>query len=311
MRKLPIFTALRRLGTPNLSIMRKFEPYVLDKNLQATEKFSGLREVSTRDFSRDNYKQDNQMVNDWFEQFKDDFYLWRSTATKYTDIPDLRIELLGGRHFDTSYPEESVHCAIVSEDFKSFLQFCVFVNLRYAQQQLILSGKSEAGIPEMIVKGPRSSKGFQCERLTTMHPRVVAPELLISYMSPAFYGEYFAQQAGFFCNMSESEVNSYLHNMRYFKHLSKQPLKDVRFEGKPVFQALKQVLALLGCAHQPNIDNLQAKSPEFNSEVLKSVVSFAALSLSRDTGLTAFSSKKGIGCDLNSGFDGNFRGPGL
>ena len=266
---------------------------MLDANLQLEQRFSGLKEVRVDDFSSARYRENNQGVKTWFAGLKEDFHIWRDT-TKYPAVNDLRIKLTGGRGFNVSYPEEPVHCAIVSENFKCFLQFCVFLNIRYAQQQRILAGKSDSGIPEMVVKGKQGSGGFQCEQLSASLPEPLVPELLVTYMSPDFFCEYHALEVRFYDDMSDNEVDSYLHNMRYFKLLLKQVSSGVKYACKPEFQDLQAAIALLNSAHQPMIGNLRSQSPEFNSKVLKSVISFAAFSLGRDTGLTAFSTEEDI-----------------
>lgn len=269
----PILTALMALKNSQQII--PFIPYLLDDKLQVEKKFPGTEQVEISGYNMDAFAADNKIVMSWFSQLQQKFSLWRKDFSKQPISPVL-LEATGSRSFNTSYTESDLECAIVSEKFDDFIDFCRFLNASYGAKHKFIALKTLAGLPLLIIKG---DAGFYCPDLDKLSPGKTLPQLEVTFRHPGVHK--IIQEAGtqFFASLDKEQLQSYVFNKRYIELMSRQAAKDVMIDGKTLKSVLEDFKGALAAALKCLPAGVLQDTPPFNKDVFASVISTNSTSL--------------------------------
>jgi hypothetical protein len=259
----PILKAL----TNNPQIER-FVPYMLDNTLQVEKHFPGTEKLPISGYQMEDFKVDNHLVMTWFSQLQQDFDKWRSNQHLIAVAP-VNLVATGSRSFNASYTESDLECAIVSENFEDFLDFCQFLNSRYSNGHNFIALKTLAGLPLLIIKG---EAGFCCPELSKLYPGKSLPQLEVTFRHPGVHQ--IIQEAGlnFFASLNPDELESYVFNKRYIELMIKNTPNDATFEGESLKKVLEAFKAALSAALKCLPSGVLQNTPAFNKEVFANTI---------------------------------------
>lgn len=264
MRIIPILNALR-----NVPEIARFVPYMMDNTLRVEKKFPGLEGLSDSGYNMAGFATDNQLVMSRFSQLQQGFNQWRGEKYK-TPIAPINIEPTGSRSFGASYTESDLECAVVSENFDDFLDFCRFLNTNYNHRHTFTALKTLAGLPLLIIKG---EAGFCCPMLSHIYPGKTLPQLEVTFRHPSVHQ--IIQGAGhtFFAELTPEELESYVVNKRYIELMFRDTPVDATFEGEPlkkgILETFKSTLSKpLKCLPPGKLQD----TPDFNKQVFAEAI---------------------------------------
>lgn len=259
----PILKALT-----NNSQIERFVPYMLDNTLQVEKRFPGTEKLPISGFQMKDFEADNHLVMTWFSQLQQDFNEWRRSQHS-TPVAPVNLVATGSRSFNASYTESDLECAIVSENFEDFLDFCRFLNSRYSNGHNFIALKTLAGLPLLIIKG---EAGFCCPELSKLYPGKTLPQLEITFRHPGVH--HIIQEAGlnFFASLKPDELESYVFNKRYIELMLKNSPSDATFEEEPLKKVLEAFKGALSAALKCLPSGVLQDTPAFNKEVFANTI---------------------------------------
>lgn len=276
MRVIPILSAL------NPSKMERFIPYMMDNTLQVEKQFPNL-DLGVSGYKMEDFYDDNKLVMAWFSSIQQQFNEWR--RQQYSNpVASVELAPTGSRSFNASYTESDLECAIVSENFEDFLDFCRYLHAKYNNTHNFIALKTLAGLPLLIIKG---DAGFCCPELSSMYPGKTLPQLEITFRHPKTHQ--IIQDAGtnFFLGLTSEELESYVFNKRYIELMLRNISADATFEGEPLKKVLEEFKGTLSAALKCLPSGKLQDTPSFDKEVFASVVKpKQILSVAMGSGLT-------------------------
>ena len=260
-------TADSRLLVPILNKINldKYNEYLLDSNLQAKKLFPNVTS-SFAGYDLKAFQADNEKVLSWLDKLNLKFKNYQEANGK--SIGDI-LEPTGSRSFGASYTESDLECAIVSNNFDDFLDFCRFLHAEYSKSHNFISIKTKAGLPLLIVKGV---SGFACPKLDNIYPGKTLPQLEITFRHPNVHE--IIQKSGndFFKTLTKEELESYVFNKRYIELMQREVAEDITFGDDNVslktvvFEEFKALLSQkLKCLPQ----GVLQETPNFNKAVFE------------------------------------------
>lgn len=215
------------------------------------------------------FRQDNDSVCNWFNQLKTLFASWQKERHREWD--PARLVITGSRGFGASYIESDIECAIVSEQFEDFIQFCVFLNERYAKTHHLEALKTQAGLPLFTIR--KTGVVFNCPLLHALYPQTALPKLEVTFRHPLVH--HTIQTAGqtFFNKLPREALTSYIFNKYYITSLLKNPEIDgVIYDGKSAREVLLELKSNL-MHHIMVLEQGELQTtPEFNMEILNQAI---------------------------------------
>lgn len=215
------------------------------------------------------FRQDNHLVCNWFHYVTLLFASWQRERNNEWDPQ--RLVITGSRSFGASYTESDIECAIVSTNFDDFLQFCVFLNERYAKTHHFEALKTKAGLPLLTIR--KNGPVFNCPLLRASYPQTVLPKLEITFRHPNVHQKIQAAGEAFFGALPEEALISYAINKRYINNLLKNPKMEHVFYGdKPIRTVLSQLKSDLMRAIMIFEKGGLQSTPKFNDEILKRAI---------------------------------------
>lgn len=258
---------LNALTKVNANKIQPFSPYLLDTNLIAEKTYPGFESMSNDGYDMETFKTDNQKVMTWFNNFTQKFnaQLAMQGKTAYVSV-----QPTGSRSFGASYTESDLECAVVSNNFEDFLDFCRFVKSNYAAENNFIAIKTLAGLPLLIIKG---ASGFCCPELSEAYPGKVLPQLEVTFRHSNVHDIIQNAGNGFFKELTPNELESYVFNKRYIELMQRSVDADATFEGdslkKVVFEQFKGALSEpLKCLPS----GILQETPSFNKSVFDNAI---------------------------------------
>jgi hypothetical protein len=241
---------------------------MLDNKIEVVTSFPGAESVDPSGYKMEDFTRDNQLVMTWFSQLQHRFNQWRAEQSSQP-VDTVKIEPTGSRSFNASYTESDLECAIVSENFDDFLDFCRFLNANYGNGHTFIAIKTLAGLPLLIIKG---AEGFVCSELSKLYPNKTLPQLEITFRHPGVHA--LIQKAGvdFFAGLSAAELESYVFNKRLIELTARHASKDVLFEGEPLKKTLEAFKGILSAALKCLPAGKLQDTPDFNKDVFAAAV---------------------------------------
>lgn len=250
---IPVVNVLKTL---NHNQIDSFVPYMLDNNLTAEKQFMDSDELNFSEYNMHDFKEDNQKVMEWFSTLQQAFDNKTLVAT-------------GSRSFNASYTESDLECAIVSENFDDFLNFCRFLNTRYSEGHHFTALKTLAGLPLLIIKG---DTGFSCPELSKRYNGKTLPQLEVTFRHPAVHDTIQKAGTNFFENRDAHELESYVFNKRYIELLSRNVRKEAQFEGKSLKKVLGEFKGALAAALKCLPPGQLQETPDFNQDAFANTI---------------------------------------
>lgn len=262
-RTIPIVNALN-----NNSKIDRFVPYLLDNTLQSEKKFPRFDQLNNSGYNMEDFATDNMLVMHWFSKLQQQFNEWRNQQYSGLITP-VNVAPTGSRSFNSSYTESDLECAIVSENFEDFLDFCRYLNTKYSNEHTFIALKTLAGLPLLIIKG---DAGFCCPELSQLYPGKTLPQLEVTFRHPNVHQ--MIQDAGthFFAELNQDQLQSYVFNKRYIELMLRNAPKDVTFEGEPLKNALEAFKSALSAALKCLPSGTLQDTPPFNKEVFETAL---------------------------------------
>ncbi|STX50907.1 Uncharacterised protein [Legionella busanensis] len=263
MRTIPILNALK--NTPQIE---RFVPYLLDKDLQVEKKFPSAENLSSSGYNMEDFAADNKLVMAWFSKLQQQFNEWRNQQYSKPVAP-VNLAPTGSRSYNASYTESDLECAIVSENFDDFLDFCRYLNIKYGTEHNFISLKTLAGLPLLIIKG---QAGFSCPELSNIYPGKTLPQLEVTFRHPNVHQ--IIQEAGiqFFAELDSKQLESYVFNKRYIELMLKNTPSDATFEGEPLKKVLEAFKGALSAALKCLPSGTLQDTPPFNKDVFANAI---------------------------------------
>lgn len=233
-------------------------------SLKVEKHFPGLEDLGNFGYSMEDFAIDNQLVMKWFSGLQQKFNQWL-LKQQQKPLNPLNLQPTGSRSFGASYTESDLECAIVSENFEDFLNFCRFLNNEYSQGHNFIALKTLAGLPLLIIKG---ENGFSCPELMQIYPDKTLPQFEITFRHPDVHSIIQDVGTNFFTKLSPEVLESYIFNKRYIELMLRNASVDAVFEGellkKTVLENFKSALSKpLKCLPAGKLQD----TPDFNKQV--------------------------------------------
>lgn len=255
-RIIPILTAL------DPAKIKRFEPYLLDQDLEVEKKF-GNTQLKISGYKMEDFKADNEQVMAWFATLQQQFHEWRKQQYPNLNIAPVNLVATGSRSFNASYTESDLECAIVSENFDDFKDFCRFLHSKYNNGHNFTALKTAAGLPLLIIKG---ETGFCCPELSKLYPGKTLPQLEVTFRHPNVHKIIQDAGAKFFAARSSQELESYVFNKRRIELIQRAATKDAMFDEKPLKSVLEEFKGALSAALKCLPSGSLQETPAFNKE---------------------------------------------
>jgi hypothetical protein len=247
--------------------LKRFAPYMLDNALNVEKQLPNA-DFDASGYNMKDFEADNKLVMAWFSLLQQQFNEWRNKKYSQTTAP-VNLEATGSRSFSKSYTESDLECAIVSENFDDFLDFCCYLNTQYGNGHNFIALKTLAGLPLLIIKG---DAGFCCPELAQLYPNKTLPQLEVTFRHPEVHK--IIQNAGidFFDELSPEQQESYVFNKRYIELISRNNPKDAVFEGGPLKTFLEAFKCNLAAALKALPPGKLQDTPLFNKEIFANAI---------------------------------------
>lgn len=259
----PILNALNKLGHTKIN---EFEPYLMDNNLQSEKKFPG-ENLKCTEYNMEAFAKDNERVIDWLSKLNLRFNNWLQEKGKRP----IQIVPTGSRSFGASYTESDLECAIVSNNFADFADFCRFLNELYGNEHNFVALKTRAGLPLLIVKQEKQHC-FSCPLLSEIYPGKTLPHLEITFRNPNVHELILKAGDDFFNGLTDDEFKNYVFNKRRIELVQRHASQDATVDGVPLKKILEDFKGAIAEPLKCFPPGKLQETPDFNSTVFKEMV---------------------------------------